>query len=44
VQVNCEPQPPQFVAFGCVFVVSLTQTPLQSVSPAVVQAHWPPPH
>jgi hypothetical protein len=44
VQVNCEPQPPQLVAFGVVFAVSLTQMPLQSVSPGVVQAHWPPLH
>ncbi len=41
VHVNCEPQPPQFVAFGWVFVASFTQAPLHRDRPGVVQVHWP---
>ena len=33
VQVKAAPQPPQFVAFGVLLVVSFTQAPLQDVWP-----------
>ncbi|MDP9151507.1 MAG: hypothetical protein M3O36_16425 [Myxococcota bacterium] len=35
VHVNAGPQPPQLVAFGVLFVVTLTQTPPQGVKPLV---------